>query len=197
MEILTVISLLTHKNRICVIHFTCSVQKVSLCKSSPPELTTQCCAQFFSHVRLFVTPWTLARQAPLSLGFSRQEYQSGMPCPPPGDLPNPEMERRSLASPPLAGRFFTAVPSGKPQSLSILHKSFCLRSILDGISRYFLPRLGMLLCPWGLHGAFETPDHLHKTDKQTPNCSPRCSRKPQEIIGLWPHFRLISEMHVE
>ena len=51
-------------------------------------------------------------------------------------------------------------------------------------------RLGMLLCPWGLHGAFETPDHLHQTDKQTPNCSPRCSRKPQGTIGLWPDFRL-------
>ena len=51
-------------------------------------------------------------------------------------------------------------------------------------------RLGLLLCPWGLHGAFETPDHLHQTDKQTPNCSPRCSRKPQGTIGLWPDFRL-------
>ena len=51
-------------------------------------------------------------------------------------------------------------------------------------------RLGMLLCPWGLYGAFETPDCLHQTDKQTPNCSPRCSRKPQGTIGLWPDFRL-------
>ena len=41
------------------------------------------------HVRLFVTPWTVACQAPLSMGFSRQEYWSGLPCPPPGDLPNP------------------------------------------------------------------------------------------------------------
>ena len=39
--------------------------------------------------RLFVTPWTVARQAPLSTGFSRQEHCSGLPCPPPGDLPNP------------------------------------------------------------------------------------------------------------
>ena len=43
----------------------------------------------FSRVRRFVTPWTVAHQAPLSMGFSRQEYWSGLPCPPPGDLPEP------------------------------------------------------------------------------------------------------------
>ena len=43
----------------------------------------------FSHVQLFATPWTVAHQAPLSMGFSRQEYWSESPCPPPGDLPNP------------------------------------------------------------------------------------------------------------
>ena len=55
-------------------------------------------------VPLFVTPWTVARQAPLSLGFSRQEHWSGLPCPPPGDLPDHGTESRSLA---LAGGFFT------------------------------------------------------------------------------------------
>ena len=43
----------------------------------------------FSHLQLFVTPWTIAVQAPLSMGFSRQEYWSGLPFPSPGDLPNP------------------------------------------------------------------------------------------------------------
>ena len=43
------------------------------------------------------TPWTVARQAPLSMGFSRQEYQSGLPCPSPGDLPHPGTEPRSPA----------------------------------------------------------------------------------------------------
>ena len=46
----------------------------------------------FRRVQLSVTPWTIARQAPLSMGFSRQEYWSGWPCPPPGDLPNPGFE---------------------------------------------------------------------------------------------------------
>ena len=51
-----------------------------------------------SHVQLFATPWTAARQAPLSMGFSRQEYWSGLPFPSPGDLPDPGIEPESLAS---------------------------------------------------------------------------------------------------
>ena len=51
--------------------------------------------------------WTIARQAPLSMGFSRQEYWSGLLCPPPGDLPDPGIEPTSLTSPALAGRYFT------------------------------------------------------------------------------------------
>ena len=61
----------------------------------------------FSRVRLFVNPWTVADQAPLSMGFSRQEYGSGLPFLTPGDLPHPGIEPRSLSSHALAGRFFT------------------------------------------------------------------------------------------
>ena len=50
-----------------------------------------------SHVRLFVTPWTVTYEAPLSMGFSMQEYWSGLRFPSPGDLPNPGFEARSLA----------------------------------------------------------------------------------------------------
>ena len=53
------------------------------------------------------TPWTVAHQASLSMGFSRQEYWSGLPCPPPGSLPDPGNKLASLDSPALAGRFFT------------------------------------------------------------------------------------------
>ena len=55
----------------------------------------------FSHVRLFVTLRTVPHEAPLSMGFSRQEYWSGLPCPPPGDLPEPGMEPVFLVSPEL------------------------------------------------------------------------------------------------
>ena len=58
-----------------------------------------------------MTPWTVAHQAPLSMEFSRQEYQSGLPFPSPGDLSDPGI---TLASPTLAGRFFTTEPPGKP-----------------------------------------------------------------------------------
>ena len=63
--------------------------------------------QLLSRVQVFVTPWTVAHQAPPSMGFSRQEYWRGLPFPPPEDLPNPRMEPVSLTSPALAGRFFT------------------------------------------------------------------------------------------
>ena len=59
-----------------------------------------------SRVPLFATPWTEACQDLLSIGFPRQEYWSGLPFPPPGDLPDPGIELASLASPALASRFF-------------------------------------------------------------------------------------------
>ena len=66
-----------------------------------------------SWVQLFVTPWMVASQAPLSMEFSRQEHLSGLPFPTPGDLPNPGIEPMSLAPPALIGRFFTTVPTAK------------------------------------------------------------------------------------
>ena len=69
--------------------------------------------QVLSHVLLFVTPWTVARQAPLSTGFPRQECWSGLPFPSLGDLPDPGINPEF---PALAGRYFTTKPPGKPQS---------------------------------------------------------------------------------
>ena len=60
----------------------------------------------------FVTPLTVAPQAALSTGFSRQEYWSGLPCPPPGDLCDPGIEPKSPVSPALQ-TFFTAEPTGR------------------------------------------------------------------------------------
>ena len=66
-----------------------------------------CVLSCFSCVRLFANLWAVACQVPLSMGFSRQEYWSGMPCPPPGDLVNPGIKPTSLMSPALAGGLFT------------------------------------------------------------------------------------------
>ena len=62
-------------------------------------------------VQLFTTPWTVAHQTPLSMGFSRQEYWSGLPFPSPGDLPDPEIEP---GSPTLQADALTSEPPGKP-----------------------------------------------------------------------------------
>ena len=75
----------------------------------------QCvCAQLLSLGRFFVTPWTVAHQAPLSMEFSRQEYWSVFPFPIPGYLPDPGIEPVSPAS---VGRFFTTELPGKPTSI--------------------------------------------------------------------------------
>ena len=72
-----------------------------------------CVPSHFSCVRLFVTLWTVARQAPLSMGFSREEYWSGFPCPASGDHPDPGIKPASLMSPALAGRLSPGKPGAK------------------------------------------------------------------------------------
>ena len=78
----------------------------------------------FSRVRLCATPWTAAHQASPSLGFSRQEYWSGPPCPPPGDRPNPGIKPTSLMSPALAGRFFSTSTTWEAQYYTHGHPYF-------------------------------------------------------------------------
>ena len=80
---------------------------------TPKQASKLCC---FSHVQLFVTPWTVAQQAPLSMGLTREEYCSGLPFPPLGYLPDSGTEPVSLASPALAGRFFTACATWEAHS---------------------------------------------------------------------------------
>ena len=70
--------------------------------------------------QLFVTPWTVVCQAPLSMGFSRHEYWSGLPFPLSGYLPDQDIELMSPAAPELAGGFFTTEPPEKPKFQYIL-----------------------------------------------------------------------------
>ena len=67
-----------------------------------------CILSRFSHLWLFATSWTVAHQAPPSMGFSRQEYWNGLPCPPPGNLPDPGLKSMSFKHSALAGGFFTS-----------------------------------------------------------------------------------------
>ena len=86
-----------------------------------PLLVLWLCAWVLSRVQLFATPWTVACQAPLSMGFSRQEHWSGLLFPSPGDLSNPSIESTSPASPVLAGRFFYYLShQGSPIPVPIL-----------------------------------------------------------------------------
>ena len=82
---------------------------IKLCSSWYPY-----CAQLLSHVCLFVTTWTVASQAPLFMGFSRQGYWSGFPFPSPGDVPSWGIKPASPVSPTLADKFFITEPPGKP-----------------------------------------------------------------------------------
>ena len=92
-----------------------------------------CVLSRFSRVRLFATLWTVARQPPLSMAFSRQAYWSGYACPSPGDLPHPGIEPASLTSPAFTGGFFWYMRSllftivyGTPLQYS------CLENPMDG-----------------------------------------------------------------
>ena len=82
-------------------------------------INSLCVLSHFSHVQLFATLWTVAHQASLSMRFSRQANWRGLPFPPPGDLPDPGVNPKSLASPALAGGLFTAKPQWKPYKSNI------------------------------------------------------------------------------
>jgi len=84
------------------LNFRLPASAIMPCKPSPIIVLSH-----LRHVRLFATPWTIAHQAPLSMGFSREEYWSGLPCPPPRHLTDPGIEPVSPMSPALAGSFFT------------------------------------------------------------------------------------------
>ena len=96
-----------HSNRCEVIYIV-----VLICISLIVRLTIFSCAYSLSHVRFFATPWTVACQAPLSMGFSRQGYWSGLPFPSPSDLPNPGIEP---VSPALQADSLLSEPPGKPR----------------------------------------------------------------------------------
>ena len=101
--------------------------------------------KLLSRVQLFVTPWTVAYQAPPSMGFSRQECWSGLPFPSPGDLPNPGIE---LGSPALQTDALPSEPPGKPNR----DRSGQFGSISTCISRPYFWRSKILSPKWALRG---------------------------------------------
>ena len=123
---------------------------------------------YFSRVQLFATPWTAACQAPLSMRFSRQEYWSGLPCPPPGDLPDPGIETPSPTSAALAGGFFTTsttweAPQDGDETGDILKQItfWGLGTVLNIHRQYFI-----LLLQWSCE-AYYSPKPQGLRDKET------------------------------
>ena len=91
--------------------------------SSSPKPINMCAYALscFSHAQLFVTLWTVALWAPLSMRFSRQEYWSGLPCLPPGECPNSQIKPMSLTSPALADMLFTSMATWEACMFYIVH----------------------------------------------------------------------------
>ena len=100
---------------------TCCYLSPSILRRSYSRVCV-CMSSCFYHVWCSVTRWTVAYQAPLSMGFSRQEYWRVLPCPPPGDLPDPGTETESLTSPTLAGGFFTANTTWEAQVEAMMNQ---------------------------------------------------------------------------
>ena len=99
-------------------------------------------AQLLGHVRFFATQWAIDHQAPVNMGFSRQEYWSGLPFPSPGDLPDSGIEPKGPLIPALAGGFFTIEPPAKPLQINVKllrfynsaepwHKRCCKMAVLE------------------------------------------------------------------
>ena len=99
----------------------------------------------FGHVRLLVTLWSVACQAPPSFRFSRQEYWSGLPCPPPGDLPDPGIEPASLRSPALGADSLPLASLGKFTISQSLLKLMSIESMMP--SNHLILCRPLLLLP--------------------------------------------------
>ena len=108
-----------------------------------PVVAYMCMLSRFNCVQLYVTLWYVACQAPLSMGFSRQEYQSGLPCPLPGDLPHPGIEPRS---PALQADSLPSEPPGK-----LKNTGMGSLSLLQGIFLTQESNQRLLHCKWILY----------------------------------------------
>ena len=134
-----------------------------------------------------MTPWTAAHQAPQSMGFCRQEYWSGLPCPPPGDLHNPGIK---LRSPELWADSLPAEPEGKPKdtgvgSLSLLQWIFPTQEL----------NWGLLHCRWILYQlSYQGSPGSHSTHLE--NSSSNNNTSPTHLPGLlWDHMLSILSIH--
>ena len=118
-----------------------------------------CVLSCFSCVRLCAAPWTVAHQAPLSMGFSSQQYCSGLPCPPAGDLPNPGAEPSSLMFPILAGEFFASSATWE----TLWCHQFSLVQLLSHVRLHGLPHARLSPTPGACSNSYPSSRWCHPT----------------------------------
>ena len=129
----------------------------------------------FCHVQLFVTLWTVARHTPVSMGFSKHEYWSGLPCPPPKDLPDPGIQPASLMSPALAGSFFTTSATWEAQGTGDWSPTWEERGMACGTNSVPRMAIGVMgLREWALS---------RSEDAKLELASPRSGRGVQDRAG--------------
>ena len=116
--------------------------------STSLSLLTRCVCWWTVVWYSFMTPWTVASQASLSMGFPRQEYWSGLPSPSPRDLANPGIEPVSPESPVLADGFFTSRATTEAKDLSACYACILSCSVVSNSLRPFGLQPTRLLCPW-------------------------------------------------
>ena len=147
-----------------------------------------CELSHFHRVWLLVTLWTVARQAPLSMGFSRQESCSGLLCLPPGDLPDPGIKPASLMSPELTGGFFTARATWEASSSTRPASQTVLVSAWPASWKYrFLGSSSLILIQivWGRTWGSALLTHTHRRFMSHPL---RITHKPRVPWGEGPFF---------
>ena len=157
----------------------------------------------FSHVWLFATLWTTALQASLSMGFSRQEYWSGLPCPPQGNLPDPGIELTSLLSPVLASEFFTISAiwealfvniglilkssAGSFLLSSFLHQNYAvyMKKILFSIQVLFFFFSTCCLFPFSTWIIYSEYEHLSRQQSEEKTFICNASQMKQWTLSSW------------
>ena len=136
-----------------------------------------------------MTRWTIAHQAPLSMRFSRQEYWSGLLCPPPGDLPDPGIEPMSLMSPALAGRFFTTSATWKPYLYYIISIMLLLLSRFSCVRLCATPETATHQAPPSLGFSKPFPSPMHESEisqSYLTLCDPMdCSLPGSSVHGIF------------
>ena len=150
-----------------------------------------CLLSRFSPVRLFATPWIVACEAPLSMGFSRHRYWSGLPFPPPRDLPDPGIHAVPLVSPVLAGRLFTS-------SVTCMYRppaaGLVLLLVLGCDGQRLLPGLGSSKqAETGLEPGCSDPDPVSFPSSTHRGSVPASYSSPEEAPPGYPHAQLTTQ----